>query len=126
MGCIESDNMNWKSFLPRRRVVIRPLTSSQMRLRDWRASPELVASAQKLFALPEFRTMLSILHNESPSSYGLALGATHDDQIAHAYKSAGYALALNNLEALATIDKRLTPLESTFEPEQPPLRSEAF
>jgi hypothetical protein len=56
-------------------IQIRVIQSTAMRLDDWRASPELVAYARRLNASPEFQTMLNILRNESPSSFGLGLGS---------------------------------------------------
>lgn len=121
--------MNWLQSLllaarPRRRVVITPIASTTMRAADWCASPECTAAASRLFATPEFRTIISILRNESPASYGLPMGASHDDQIAHSYKAAGYQLALNTLESLATHNRAHAPLEATFAPEPPRPRSE--
>lgn len=119
--------MNWIQSLllrPRRRIVITPVLSTSMTLADWTASPECVATARRTFDTPQFQTMLSILRNESPASYGLATGSTHDDQIGHAYTIKGYNLALNNLEALARMAEKRTPLEATFAPEPPRPQSE--
>lgn len=89
-----------------------------MRLEDWRGSVDLITYAKQLFATAEFQTLMSVLRNESPSSYGLGLGATHDDQIAHSYKATGYNLCLNNLESLAKLSEASEPIEATFEPER--------
>jgi hypothetical protein len=86
-------------------------------MEQWTASKELVLYAQRLFASPEFQTLVGVLRNECPSNYGLGLGATHDDQIAHSYKASGYNLCLNNLEALSKLEERADPIEATFEPE---------
>lgn len=111
--------MNWFNRKKRQRITIVPVPSTAMRADQWTASPECVTTAQKLFATPEFRTILSILRNESPSCYGLPMGSSHDDQIAHSYKAAGYNLCLNNLESLAVKHTTHAPLEATFEPEPP-------
>lgn len=97
---------------------IKVIHSTSVRLKDWRASRELVTYAQRLFATPEFQTLLGALRNEAPSNFGLA-GGTHDDHIAHAYRGEGYNLALNNLESLATMEEGAVALEATFEPESP-------
>lgn len=110
--------MSWfkRSKLPAK-AAVQVIHASTMRMEQWRNSPELVRYAQQLFSTPQFQTMLAILRNESPSSFGLAIGSTHDDQIAHAYKGTGYNLCLNNLEALAIEESRPEMLEATFEPE---------
>lgn len=99
------------------RAQVRVINSTAIRLRDWRISPELVLYAQRLMNSPEFQTVLAVLRNESPSSYGLGIGATHDDQIAHAYKATGYNMAVNTLEAMASREEIREPIEATFSPE---------
>lgn len=100
-------------------VQVRVIHSTSMRLEEWRSSPELVTYAQRLFNTPEFQTLLGVLRNESPSNFGLGIGASHDDQIAHSYKAAGYNLCLNNMEAFTRIETQSEPLKATFEPEKP-------
>lgn len=100
-------------------IQIRVINSTALRMDQWRSSPELVTYAQRLFATPEFQTLVGVLRSESPSNYGLNIGATHDDQIAHSYKAAGYNLCLNNLDAFARIETHSEPIEATFEPEPP-------
>jgi len=112
--------MNWfkpKTTEPQQRTVVRVIHSTSMRMDQWRTSPELVVYAQKLFESPQFQTLLDVLRNESPSSYGLPIGATHDDQIAHSYKATGYNLCLNNMETLSNLHKQQDILEATFEAE---------
>ncbi len=99
-------------------VRIKVIHSTSMRLEQWCSSKELVGYAQKLFATPQFQTLLGVLRNETPSNMGLS-GGTHDDHIAHAYRGEGYNLALNNLEALATMIEQPQHIEATFEPEPP-------
>lgn len=108
--------MNWP-FRRRTRAAIQVIPSTSMRLSDWTASPDLVRAAQRLFASHEFQTILAILRNESPSNFGISLGSTHDDQIAHAYKATGYNLCVSTLESFATPRTERAPLEATFEPE---------
>lgn len=104
----------------RERVQLRVMPSTQMRLAQWCASPELVKAARRLLESREFQAMVAVLRNENPSNYGIAPPASAEDHIAHAYKATGYALALNNLEALGTLAPRRGMLEATFEPEEPP------
>lgn len=107
------------SFFSRKsRIQVKVIHSTTIRLKDWRSSKELVGYAQKLFATPEFQTLLGALRNEAPSNFGLS-GGTHDDHIAHAYRGEGYNLALNNLESLASMEDHAEPLEATFAPEPP-------
>ena len=89
-----------------------------MRMEQWRSSKELVTYAAKLFATPEFQTLMGVLRTETPSNMGLS-GGTHDDHIAHAYRGEGYNLALNNLEALAQLHEHTEPLVAEFKPEPP-------
>lgn len=101
-------------------AVTRQITvvrSSSLRLSDWTCDESLVKETNKLQQTPLFQAMLGVLRNESPGCYGVAMGATHDDRIAHACKAEGYQLALNNLEALGVLIKPQAFLESTFEPE---------
>ena len=109
--------MNFFRRKPKERVQLRVLHSTSMRLEQWQNSPELVDYAKRLFQTPQFLTMMDILRNESPASFGLALGSSHDDHVAHAYKGEGYNLALNNLEALATQVQQYDMPEATFAPE---------
>jgi hypothetical protein len=102
-----------------RRATIAVIHSTALTLAQWRNSPELVAYAATLLADPRFQTLLDVLRSESPASYALALGATHDDQIAHSYKAAGYQLCLNNLEALAQRQHTPGTVEATFEAPAP-------
>lgn len=102
----------------KRRAQIRTILSTQVTLSTWTASPELVQYAQRLHASREFQTLLSCLRNESPANWPLPHGATHDDQIAHSYKAAGYNLALNNIEAMCELARTAKAIEATFEPEQ--------
>lgn len=97
---------------------IKVIHSTSMRLEQWKSSQELVGYAQRLFATPEFQTLLGVLRNECPSNFGLS-GGTHDDHIAHAYRGEGYNLALNNLESLAALEKSKPQIEATFAPEAP-------
>lgn len=108
----------------REQVRVRVVASTQMRLDQWQASPELVKAARKLLDSREFQAMLAVLRNENPSNYGLRPPASDSDHVAHAYKSTGYALALNNLEALGVLERRRGALEATFEPEEPPKTTE--
>jgi hypothetical protein len=110
----------FRSKEPPPRAPIQVVLSTSIRLEQWQNSPELVEFAKALFRDPRFQTMLSVLRTESPSNYGLATGSSHDDQIAHSYKGAGYNLCLNTLESLAEYVKHPEHLEATFEPEKPP------
>lgn len=106
-------------FFTRKTITkIKVIHSTSVRLNDWRSSKELTTYAARLFATPEFQTLLGVLRNEGPSNFGLS-GGTHDDHIAHAYRGEGYNLALNNLESLASLEERSAPLEATFAPEPP-------
>lgn len=99
------------------KAQIQLIHSSTITMDQWRSSPELVTYARQLFATPQFQTLVSVLRNESPTSWGLHTGSTHDDQIAHSYRGAGYHLCLNNLEALAIYESKPELLEATFAPE---------
>lgn len=101
-------------------VKIRVVPSTQMRLNEWCGSPEMVKAARKVLDSREFQAMLAVLRNENPSNYGLQPPASAEDHIAHAYKATGYALALNNLEALGALASKRAKIEATFEPEEPP------
>src|SRR5689334_8194299 len=105
-------------FKPKRQQIVM-VQSTQMRLETWCASPDLVKIARKLLELPELQTMISVLRNESPSSYGLSMGASHDDHLAHAYKNEGYFMAINTLERMGELVKVKGILEATFEAEPP-------
>ena len=110
--------MNWFNRKPpASKTIIKVIHSTAMRMDQWRSSPELVEYAKRLFTTPEFQTLLDVLRNESPSSFGLPIGSSHDDQIAHSYKGTGYNLCLNNIEALSNMHEHPTYLEATFEPE---------
>lgn len=103
---------------PAPRTQIKVIHSTSIRLAQWRSSLELTRYAAELFATPQFQTLLGVLRNECPANFGLS-GGTHDDHIAHAYRGEGYNLALNNLEAMASLEEKRTPLEATFVPEPP-------
>lgn len=111
-------SLSWftKAPPPKRQIVV--VRSTQMRLADWTRDPQLARTAYDLLQRPEVQTMLAILRNESPSSYGLPLGASHDDRIAHACRAEGYAMALNNLEAMAQLAAKSDYVETTFAPEE--------
>ena len=100
-------------------VVVR---STRMLLNDWTKDAGLVKVASTILDLPEMQTMMAILRNENPSNFSLPTGANHDDRIAAACRAEGYAMALNNLEALGRqTDKPRAYIESTFEPEKSPI-----
>lgn len=102
-----------------KRAVIAVIPTTRMRLEQWRRNPSLVDAARKLFETREFQTIISVLRNESPASYGLSIGSSHDDHVAHAYKAEGYNLCLNTLEEFAVHQRQESPIEATFEAEPP-------
>lgn len=102
---------------PQTRITV--IHSTAMTAAQFRSSPDLVKYAKTLFQSPEFQTLYAVLRNESPHNYGLPMGASHDDHIAHSYKGEGYTLCLNNIEALTRLVSATEPLEATWEPEPP-------
>lgn len=108
----------WTKAAPAQRKII-VVRSTQMRIADWTSDPHLVRTAYDLLQRADVQTILAILRNESPTSYGLPLGASHDDRIAHACRAEGYAMALNNLEAMAQLAPKTKHLETTFASEEP-------
>ena len=99
---------------PRKLVLIRRL-SSRLRMHEWRATPDLIKSAQKFLSDPEFLTVIDVLRNESPINWISIRPMTIEDRAVTQARIEGYQLCLNNLESLGTYDKPKEELEPTFE-----------
>ncbi len=117
--------MNWRRFFSRRvslqTISIIPTRSGVVRIDQWRRSPALVSNARRVLDIPVTRSMLDVLHAESPSNYQLAsLGIRAEDRAALQAKTEGYHMCLDFLEALGiAIEDDKPPLEATFEPAEP-------
>lgn len=108
--------MNW--FKRKPKIQVEVVRSTEIRLVQWKASPELVGQARRIFALQEFRAMLDCVRTESPSNYSLPLtGVSADDRVTHALHIEGYNLCLNNLEALCKFEKEAPAFDAEFKPE---------
>ncbi len=100
----------------KQRIVIQTVRSTDLTLDEYRRSPELVNAALKVWNDPNFLLIWDVLKNESPVNQGFpVIGVQATDRVAHQSKIEGYHLALNNLEALKTLDEQSIPLEATFE-----------
>lgn len=98
-----------------RQILI--IRSTSLRLSTWQRDSSLVKQAYALGQSPLFVAMLAVLRNESPMNFGLSPDASHDARIAHANQAAGYQLAINNLEAMASLIEPADRIESEFKPE---------
>lgn len=112
----------WQKTAPAPIMVMRPSSrSSAMRLDAWRRSPPLVTESRRILDIPAMRSMLDVLHGESPSNYQLAsLGISQQDRAALQAKTEGYHMCLDFLEAMGVpIEEDKPPMEATFEPPEP-------
>lgn len=113
--------MGFFSRPKKQKIAVQSVLTTEIRLEQWRSSPELVVAAQRLRKDPTFRAIMDVLRTESPANYGLPVtGVSPEDRCHHASKIEGYNLALNNLEAMFRFNQSLTPLEATFEAEEQP------
>lgn len=90
----------------------------RIRISEWRTSPELVKMAAETLRQPNVRQMLDCLRNEHLGFISTPLDASTDVVAALQRQAEGYQQALNNFEALGSIEKPSVTVEPTFEPEQ--------
>ena len=88
--------------------------SNQIRLHEWRSSPELVTKARDVLENPAMLEMIDVLNTEHPAKIGLFRVTLEDRAIAQA-RIEGYQLCINNLEAMGTFVKPKVEPEATYE-----------
>lgn len=98
------------------RIKLVPSASHNIAMKDWRESETLVSQLSALSKTPLFEAMMQTLRNESPMHYVTPNAAPHDI-IKHLGHIEGYQMALNNIEALASLVKQPEALTATFEPQ---------
>jgi hypothetical protein len=89
----------------------------RLRLHEFRSNKNLVSSAQKMMAMPEFRLMLDVLMNEHPLNFVLAASTT-EERAAQQARGEGYTIAIRNLEAMADLQQIVSLGEPEFLPEE--------
>lgn len=90
---------------------------THLTLSEWMGDATLVGMAQKVHASTEFKLMMQLLRNESPAFFYMKQGGIEDRAIMQA-RIEGYNLAINNLFAMRTIQKKAEMPAATFEPEE--------
>lgn len=103
-------------FKPQSKLKIREVDTTELRLEQWRTTPELMTESMKLSQSPTFRLMMAVMRNESPVNLAVpVLGPKADDRAAHLHEIQGYHKALNNLEAFTRPpDKEIEQIEPDF------------
>jgi hypothetical protein len=91
---------------------------SKLRLFEWQQDPRLCGIAAKLLADPNWRLILSVLRNESPSRSVLSIGAAIEDRAVMQARGEGYEMALTYLEAMGTNVTPFVMPEAAFAPYQ--------
>lgn len=99
------------------RVEIVRRESTSLRLEEWRTQSELIALADKVWKNEDFRLMLQVVQNESPSNFAILSGTIEDRALQQA-RSEGYNLVIANLKAMRVPAEKMEHLESTYEPEE--------
>jgi len=101
---------------PKRRLLLIRRFSTRVRLEEFRAIPELVATAKKFLNDPEFQPLLEVLRNESPASYvSIDPMLPLDARAVLQARIEGYQLAINNLMAMGEHKKAAEELEAGYE-----------
>lgn len=103
-----------KPKAPRPRIVLVRTDSRQLTLGMFRDDENLVSQWQFLAGQPVMQAMLQVMRNEAPAHWLHDL-PTGDEKILQLGRIQGYEMALNNLEALASLVKPAAPLVATFE-----------
>ena len=78
---------------------------------------ELVSLADTMWKNEDFRLMLQVVQNESPSNFAILSGGL-EERALHQSRIEGYNLALANLKALRVSADKIETLETTYEPEE--------
>jgi hypothetical protein len=99
------------------KVQIVPRDPLRITLDEWRKEPSLVKEAMDVLRDQRVRRMLDCLRT-SHMAFNTAPLTMQQDALASLWRqNEGYQLALNNFEALGSLQKAEEALESTFEPD---------
>jgi hypothetical protein len=91
-----------------------PRDPYRITLREWRASKDMVKEAQIALANTTVRRMADVLRNNHIGSWAISMNTPIDQRAMHAARCEGYALALNDLESLATYDPYEKEVEADY------------
>lgn len=101
------------------KIVVVRREHTKLRLQEWQSQAGLVEAARKVWSDSNFRLMVDVLNNESPSNLHLIPTADTNLRASIQAKTEGYNLCLANLEALKEMRKADSFIEATFEPPEP-------
>lgn len=90
----------------------------KLTLAEWQKNELLVTGMMKISTEPVWRAMMQVMRNECPSELKLPqVGTLITDRAALQAQTEGYMMALNNLEAMGSVQiPNEGPIEATFAP----------
>lgn len=91
----------------------------KLTLTEWQKNEQLVAAMMGIARLPVWRAMMQVMRSECPAELKLPqVGTAITDRAALQAQTEGYMMAINNLEAMCTVQDNQEEPAATFEPEE--------
>lgn len=101
---------------PKVKVKIIERDPLRITLAEWQASPDMTQLAKLALNNKTVRQMLDVLWANQMGKWAMSMNVSLEQRAVHSALCEGYAMALNDFEALGMYRKPDQPLEATFEP----------